>query len=52
MYGSVPQYDECARVWVKAAYAHLKGVSICLMCDFPKRLSFIAVMGFKVHPHF
>ena len=51
MYGSVPQSDGCARVWVKASSAHLKGDSICLMYDYPKRLSFIAAMRLKVHPH-
>ena len=38
MYGSVPQYHGRARVWVKAASAHLKGASICLMYDCPKTL--------------
>ena len=52
MYGSVPQYDGCARVWVKAASAHLKGASICLMYDCPKRLPFIATMRLEVHPRF
>ena len=52
MYGSVSQYDGCARVWVKVASTHLKGASICLMYDYPKILSFIAVMGLKLHPHF
>ena len=52
MYGSVPQSDGCARVWVKAASTHLKGASIFLMYDCPKILSFIATMGLKVHPHF
>ena len=52
MYGRVSQYDGCARVWVKAASAHLKGASICLMYDCHKRPSFIAVMGLKFHPHF
>ena len=52
MYGSVPRSDGRARVWVKATFANLKGSSICLMYDCPKRLSFIVVMGLKVHPHF
>ena len=52
MYGSVPQYEGHARVWVKDASTHLKGVSIRLMYDCPKRLSFIAAMGLKVHPDF
>ena len=52
MYGSVPQYDGRARVWDKAVSTHLKGASICLMHDSPKRLSFIGAVGFKVHPHF
>ena len=52
MYGSVPQYDGRARVWVKAASAHLKGASICLMYEFPKILSFIPSMGLQFHPHF
>ena len=52
MYGSVPQSDEHARVWVKVASAHLKGDSICLMYDCPKRLSFITTMGLEVHPLF
>ena len=30
----------------------MKGDSICLMYDCPKRLTFIASMGLKVHPHF
>ena len=51
MYESVPQF-EGARVGVKDASAHLKGVVIFLMYDYPKRLSFIATMGLKVHPHF
>ena len=38
MYGSVPQYDGRVRVWVRDAFAHLKGASICLMYDCPKRL--------------
>ena len=52
MYGSVLQYYGHARVLVKVGSAHLKGDSICLMYDCPKRLSFIASMGLKVHPHF
>ena len=52
MYGSVSQSDGRARVWVKAASTHLKGVSIYFMYDCPKLLSFIVVMGLKVHPHF
>ena len=52
MYGSVPLSNGCARVWVKDASAHLKGASICLMYDCPKRLSFIAAMGLNVHPNF
>ena len=52
MYGSVSQDDGSAIVWVKVASTHLKGASIFLMYDFPKRLSFIAAMGLKVHPHF
>ena len=52
MYGSMSQSDGHVRVWVKVAFAHLKGTSICLMYDYPKRLSFIAAMGWKVHPHF
>ena len=34
------------------AFAHLKGASIFLMYDCPKRLPFIPTMGLKVHPHF
>ena len=34
MYGSVPQYDGRDRVWIKDAYAHLKGASIFLMYDY------------------
>ena len=52
MYGSLPWSDGRARVWVKAASAHLKGGSIFLMYDCPKRMSFIATMRMKVHPHF
>ena len=52
MYGSVPQYDERDKVWVKDASAHLKGSSICLMYACPKILSFIASMGLKVQHHF
>ena len=52
MYGSVPHSDGCARVWVKDASTNSKGASICLMYDCPKRLSFIAAMGLKVHSHF
>ena len=52
MYGSVPRSYVCARVWVKATSTHLKGDSIFLMYDCPKRLSFIETMGLKVHPHF
>ena len=52
MYGSVLQSDECVIAWVKDASAHLKGASICLMYDCPKRLSFITEMGLEVHPHF
>ena len=52
MYGSVPQFDGRARVWVKNASAHLKGASIFFMYDYPKRLSFNAAMGLKFHPHF
>ena len=52
MYGSVPQSDGHARVWVKDASAHLKGACIFLMYDCPKRLSFIAAMGLKFGPHF
>ena len=51
MYGSVPQSHGHAKVWVKDSYAHLKGASIWLMYDCLKLLSFIAVMGLKVHPH-
>ena len=51
MYGSVPQYDGCGRVWVKATSTHLKGYSICLMYDCPKILPFIAEKGLKVYPH-
>ena len=52
MYGCMPHFNGCDRVWVKAACAHLKEASICLMYDYPKILSFIAAMGLKVHPHF
>ena len=52
MYRSVSQSDGHARVWVKASSAHLKGASIFLIYDCPKRLSFIAEMGLKVHTHF
>ena len=52
MYRSVAELDGCARVWVKATSADLKGASICLMYDCPKRLTFIATMVLKVHPHF
>ena len=52
MYGSVPHFDGRARVWVKDASAHLKGAYIFLIYEFPKRLSFIATMGLKFHPHF
>ena len=52
MYGSVSRSNGHARVWVKVASTHLKGVSIFLMYDYPKILSFIAVMGLKFHPHF
>ena len=52
MYESVSQSDGRARVWVKDVSIHLKGVSIFLMYDCPKRLSFIASMELKVHPHF
>ena len=36
MYGSVPQSDGRARVWVKVASTLLKGDSILLMYDYPK----------------
>ena len=52
MYGSVPQYDGQVRVGVKASSPHLKGDSICLMYEFPKRMTFNAAMGLKAHPHF
>ena len=51
MYGSVPQSNGRATLWVKAASAHLKGDYICLMYECPKILSFIAAIAFKVHPH-
>ena len=52
MYGSVQQYDGHDRVLVKDVYSHLKGASIWLMYDYPKRIPFIAAMRLKVHPHF
>ena len=36
---------------LKDASAYLKGAYICLMYDYPKRVSFIAAMGLQVHSH-
>ena len=51
MYGSVLQYDGHARVCIKVVSVHLKGASIFLIYDCPKRMTFISEMRLKVHPH-
>ena len=48
----VPRSNGRAKVWVKDAFAHLKGAFICLMYGCPKILPFIPTTGMKVHPHF